>query len=720
MIDFDDLDEELDQKGTDLEALAVQNRYDKEEEDKAKAAEEALAKSVRIHAGLRVQNTMTGRTGEVIAAMDGTPANFRIRFDNSDERVFPVAKFETEDGRPLLEVTQEEAGRLRVEAEEADRAAAPLREARAREEAERRAREEAERKAKQEAERQAKAEAEKARAAARAAAAAKGGGDLERFIDYRYTEETAFKPMPDDVWWDYPRAGLGERPQNMKQFKELVVRNDPGEFWKIPYPRTPEQLKEWGPEWLTKAMHTAGTLPKDNAVVKFRKFQVKAGDVTKEGTADENMWGGAGCKVLMAVEYKNGPGDLTEGMFIKMPFEFTGKNERYKNSITLMSMDWSEVMFLNLLAGKIPVRTPRCYFADMNRTTTNSIIIMETIPYAEQGTKDADPGEFFAACGKYRDWDITNAVDLYYSHAKGLAQFCAWYKSISAVTDQIDLCFMDEGSFRFRQGLYSHVGSMSWADRDANFTGLLQDPNLAAFVMGSGFPPNVATGFVQLGQDFVTKVAPQYFPADLVEKKFRDKVFKEVNEMAHYIMEIGFYSSMMPEYFSLAHPNAQIDNAFFWRDHSGEIMAGLTDFGSMSHVQMPNMLQGGWCGAEPEHMDEHEEKLTRCFLDEYEKAGGGKLDFETFFNTLKINQAMTFCGCCANLGGVYRIMPKAEWKNIKSRFEPKIDNTFLLRCYTVQIIFLLALWRKRSPYPHFQKWMQKTGLPKKEISGWGP
>mmetsp|Transcript_62697 Transcript_62697/g.178022 ORF Transcript_62697/g.178022 Transcript_62697/m.178022 type:complete len:529 (+) Transcript_62697:2279-3865(+) len=525
--------------------------------------------------------------------------------------------------------------------------------------------------------------------------------------------------MSEEAWWAYPKAGLGDRPQNMKQFKEAVARNDPGEFWKIPFPRTPEELKSMGPAWLTKAMHAAGTLPADNEVVKFTRFQVKAGDVTKEGTADENMWGGAGCKVLLSVEYKNGPGDLTEGMFIKMPFEFSGKNERYKNSITLASMDWSEVMYLNVLAGKTPVRTPRCYFADMNRSTTNSIIIMETIPYAAAGTTDVGPGEFFPAAGKYRDWDIPNVVDLYYAHAKCLAQFCAFYKQASQVTEQLDLCFVDEGSFRFRQGLNGYTASLSMAERDEKFTGFLQDPSLMAFAFSSGFPTNVATSFVQLGVDFCLKVAPHYFPAALVEKNFSDRVFGQMHEMAHYLPELGFYTQLMPEYFSLAHPNAQIDNAFFWRDAQGTTVAGLTDFGSSSHVPMPIMLGGGWCGAEPEMMDEHEEGLTRVFVDEFEKACGIHLGFDDFYLHVKLSQIATFCGCCANLGGVYRIMPKAEWKTVKSRFDPKIDNTFLLRCYTVQIIFLLALWQKRSPYPFFQKWLTRTKFPKKELEKWG-
>ena len=32
--------------------------------------------------------------------------------------------------------------------------------------------------------------------------------------------------------------------------------------------------------------------------------------------------------------------------------------------------DWAETMFYNMLSGKLPVKTPRIFFADMNRRTT--------------------------------------------------------------------------------------------------------------------------------------------------------------------------------------------------------------------------------------------------------------------------------------------------------------------------------------------------------------
>merc|ERR1712232_6632 len=160
---------------------------------------------------------------------------------------------------------------------------------------------------------------------------------------------------------------MGNGPKNMGQFKKVVNDRDPGEYWGMEFPFTPQMLRDMGPEWLTKAMHTTGVLPKDNEITEFVDMDVKAEDVTKQD-AENAKWGGAGLKILLSVKYRNGPGDLSEHMFLKMPHEFTGKNERFKNSVSNGGMmDWNEVTFYNILGGRfgdLPFKTPRMYFCD--------------------------------------------------------------------------------------------------------------------------------------------------------------------------------------------------------------------------------------------------------------------------------------------------------------------------------------------------------------------
>ena len=42
-------------------------------------------------------------------------------------------------------------------------------------------------------------------------------------------------------------------------------------------------------------------------------------------------------------------------------------------------------------------------------------------------------------------------------------------------------------------------------------------------------------------------------------------------------MLLKWLRQMIPEYYTLAHPNAQIDNAIFWRDGNGIMECGLIE-----------------------------------------------------------------------------------------------------------------------------------------------
>lgn len=101
--------------------------------------------------------------------------------------------------------------------------------------------------------------------------------------------------------------------------------------------------------------------------------------------------------------------------------------------------------------------------------------------------------------------------------------------------------------------------------------------------------------------------------------------------MARYMQEIMFYFQLIPEYNCFAHPNAQVDNAMFWKEN-GAIQCGLIDawrslkaacaifaferaedWGGASFSTMPAILCGGWMGAEPEFLEQHERKLLPAF-----------------------------------------------------------------------------------------------------------
>jgi len=521
-----------------------------------------------------------------------------------------------------------------------------------------------------------------------------------------------WEPMDSERWRKYPRFGRGQAPENISDLKKVVNDMATGDFWGIEFPFTPMQLKEMGPKWLTKAFHTSGVLSKDNAILSITDFNVKAWDVTGNDPNDADF-GGAGCKVLLRVQYKSDPGELSEHLFVKMPHEFNGKNERFTNAMKYM--DWPECMFYNLIGGRLPLRTPRTYFSDMCRRTTNFCLILESIPYGDRWDREYKPGMLLPNTSKYRDWLIPmdSLVEMYFAHARCQAQLFGWYRKVSSITDQIDLCFRDEKEYVARTELFKEVGPLSKEGRAKWFLRSLSHPELKQFALAADQPPNIAKGFVQLADGFVCKTARHTMPRQWTSQAYLDKWVKESMEMAPYLSEMAWYSQMMPEYFTFAHPNLMIDNAFFWTDDAGVMRSGLIDWGACTMMAIPRAVAGCWIAAEVKFMDEHEAGLINCFLDEFEKITGEKLDHDEFKLHLKLAYVCIHVGSCASVRWCLQLIPKKQWPDVVDRFDPKIDDKFMMRCYHVQTELFLGMWENRNPYPYFLKWMDATGMPQK-------
>eukprot|EP00439_Symbiodinium_sp_Y106_P065149 s716_g10.t1 len=244
----------------------------------------------------------------------------------------------------------------------------------------------------------------------------------------------------EPVWDNFPRAGDGGRPTSLGAFKKVVGEAATGEFWGLNFPLSADQFLEMGPDWLTKAMHKAGTLPTDNRIVKFTDFDIKAAKTTESTESTEASWGGAGIKILLSVDYSREPVGDEPGkeMFVKMPHEFTGKNERFKISVTING-DWAETMFYNMLSGKLPVKTPRIFFADMNRRTT--------MPRRKAFFEDA--------------------CEMYYAHSRALARFFGWFYHTNQTTSQVAECFAQPEALKTMHELFARVRPLNQKARDA-------------------------------------------------------------------------------------------------------------------------------------------------------------------------------------------------------------------------------------------------------------
>ena len=106
--------------------------------------------------------------------------------------------------------------------------------------------------------------------------------------------------------------------------------------------------------------------------------------------------GGAGQKAIATVKYEHPDPALHERLFIKVPWD-ARSNPDYRSLISskLGDGDGRELSVYVLAEDLMPVRIPRLYFGDLNRETSNYVLITECIEYGQ------DP--ILPKCGKYQD-----------------------------------------------------------------------------------------------------------------------------------------------------------------------------------------------------------------------------------------------------------------------------------------------------------------------------
>eukprot|EP00411_Alexandrium_monilatum_P015794 CAMPEP_0175278066 /NCGR_PEP_ID=MMETSP0093-20121207/49329_1 /TAXON_ID=311494 /ORGANISM="Alexandrium monilatum, Strain CCMP3105" /LENGTH=542 /DNA_ID=CAMNT_0016573035 /DNA_START=12 /DNA_END=1640 /DNA_ORIENTATION=+ len=522
--------------------------------------------------------------------------------------------------------------------------------------------------------------------------------------------------MPHDDFLKLPFP-QPQKKMTPKKLTEICEKNLPGEFSGMLFPHSPEQIEEWGPEWLTKALHHSKSIPEDVTVTSFTSFRVLAGDTTKAtDNADDSNWGGAGIKVMLSVEYSKPAGDATQHFFIKIPHKMGNKSERHKVSI-LLNNDFPEVMFNVLFVPQAPFKCPRCYFADINRETTNYIVIQERLFYSPKKESYA-PGELLPAPGKYLDYQLeSKGAEHYYALAKAFARMAAWYQETIKISPQLDYLFLVKDHCDYLQGERAN---------DKDFYGPLETRMdfIKSWISENGeetfwthvcapattTSESLARGMLDFAEEFMKNCAG-LFPKGVLTPAFKKQIMEEAQEWAacngfcNYIITKAFW-----ELHVLSHPNLQIDNAFYWRDDAGKMQSGLLDFGSICHSSIPHVLAGSWSGAEVEVMDEHEDKMCDAFVDAMTEAGGQCCTKKDFRVLLKLARGSGWAGSFINFPKLYQLVPPKELATIKSRHDPRIEGAFLVRCYGYGVVLTTAGWKSRNPTPYLRQLRTELGL----------
>lgn len=415
-----------------------------------------------------------------------------------------------------------------------------------------------------------------------------------------------------------------------------------GDLLGISIPAHAEALRAGGVEFLTKAFRVTGVLSEDNSVAAITRF---------------DAWnvGGTGHKVFLSVRYAVADPALPVDLFVKFSRNFDDDIRDVSRNQVI-----GEVR-LALLSRKpgFPVAVPACVFADYQADTFTGMMITECIPFGVGAVEPHYP--------KCMDYNMPHQLEHYRALMKALGKLTGMQKA--GLIDGVDENFPLD------------IGHLMTAD---------SIPYTAQRLS------NRVSRLRQFAAEF-----PHLLPPSIVETDFLERMPEEALRFLE--QEGDIRRSMLAEesFLALAHWNANIDNAWFWRDDAGELHCGLLDWGGVAQLHMAKALWGCLSGVEIEIFDQHIDELLGVFIEAHRAAGGPVLDGVLLRRHFDLTVVLMGLAWLMDAPPLVRAgVP--ELADVKSRLDPRFEqdetarvqlqilNNFLHHWYKSDAVRLLA------------------------------
>ena len=341
-----------------------------------------------------------------------------------------------------------------------------------------------------------------------------------------------------------------------------------GDLSGIRMPVHPGALRAGGADFLTRAFQASGALTADNRVTRVTRFEAWRG-------------GSTGNKVLLSVAYENSNPALHTELFVKFSRDFEDPlRDQYRGQME------SECRFGALSrASGFPIAVPVCYFADFHSESGSGILITQRIAFGVNGVE-----RHYEKC---LDYEIDGALEHYRALVTALARLAGSHRGgrlQGIVADQ----------FPFDSSKMNVTDVAPFTERQ------LQNriSRLAEFIC-----------------EF-----PELVPPSLRDPAFIPQFSRGAAQFAQHNGDIERCLRGQPDFIALCHWNANIDNAWFWRNESGALECGLLDWGHVSQMPVAMSLWGCLSAAELQIWERHLGELLTLFISEYKRSGGPSLD----------------------------------------------------------------------------------------------
>lgn len=438
-----------------------------------------------------------------------------------------------------------------------------------------------------------------------------------------------------------------------------------GMFYDLDFPWSEETLIEFGPSWLTKAFHKAGTLEPDNKVTSIipeKKVKVTTGN--------------NGGKFLFEVNYKMKTPGLHTKLFAKVPFPLEGvtKSDRLSSSVNKQPQEFYELNTHRLLEDKLlkTLKTPKFYFGDISNETSNWILITERINFAERDSMNfgrpkkrrpaLPPFMVEGPYDKCLDHNLRGPPREYYTLLLQTGAKIAGLHKAGALGKEELL----KVSFQYA------------IDKDMSHWGV--------FPAGaSHLDPRQFKAQLDLAVSFISDTGKVLFPAYTADETFLEKFRITMLTMNAYRGELNFWKHSNVDYIAITHQNMNVDNAYFWRKPDGRLDIGVFDWGGMGAFSLGHKLWWWLYCSEFEFFTKNVHTLLDKFIETYEEWGGPRLDKDVLYRSVILTALDQMIGLIAAVPQIMKMCPKKEWPTIRDRYDPRIganvDGKSTLRLY---------------------------------------
>lgn len=405
-----------------------------------------------------------------------------------------------------------------------------------------------------------------------------------------------------------------------------------GDHYGTPFPADPAGLRSGGAVFLTNAFRASGVLG-PNSVGRVADFREVSG-------------GSTGRKVTLSVEYGRPATGLRTELFVKFSRDFDNPvRDRGKTQME------AEVRFATLArVPGFPIAVPSPLFADYHSQTGTGILITERIGFGANGIE--------RQYHKCLDYEMPEPLEHYRALLTTLARLAGTHRS----------------------------GRLP-AEQTARFP-----LDVRAATVGERTPLSAAKLERRVNQlaEFAG-AHPGLLPDGVGSSEFLARLADEAPRLALYEDALADHLTADGDYIALCHWNANIDNAWFWRDADGILRCGLMDWGCVSQLNLGMALWGAMSGAETNLWDAHLDDLLELFIAEFQRCGGPSLDLDRLRrHTLLYAAAMGV----EWLLDVPALIRKRFSTAPKSRMDPRIRGDESVRAPLQMLSNLLLLWQR--------------------------